>query len=75
MPRNLNINDTDQEIEHESTGLQTQDPLQCVGAKSGQDYRATRYFPMQFVLKSAQNHVGANATISVCCPLSDLLQI
>ena len=35
MPMNLNICVTDEEIEHDLTGLQTQDPLQCVGAQSG----------------------------------------
>ena len=32
MPMNLNICFTDEEIEHDSTGLQ--DPLQCVGVQS-----------------------------------------
>ena len=46
MPMNLNICVTDEEIEHASTGLQTQDPLQCVGAVWPLGYRATWYFPM-----------------------------
>ena len=35
MPMNLHTCVTDEEIEHDSAGLQTQDPLQCAGAQSG----------------------------------------
>ena len=79
MPMNLNICVTDEEIEHDLTGLQTQDPLQCVGAQSGHWVIGPHGISQciyRFVPKSAWNHVGANETIiSDCCPHYYLLQI
>ena len=72
MPMNLNICVTDEEIEHDLTGLQTKDPLQCVGAQSGHCVIGPHGISQciyRFVPKSAWNHVGTNETIiSDCCP-------
>ena len=80
MPMNLNTCVTDEEIEHDSAGLQTQDPLQCAGAQSGHwaiGPHGISQCIYRFVHKSAWNHVGANETIIFdFCPHSDLqLQI
>ena len=46
---NLNICVTDEEIEHDLTGLQTQDPLQCVGAQSGHWVSGHMVFPNAYI--------------------------